>query len=230
MRATVEVNQVPLVRVRRAPACEPPYDDERDPDWLDLPQPQLDLASLAPRATDDTTASPPGCGAAARPAEVACRTPAPGGEAGQAGPTARTAGPDGRPASVAAGRSHSPVRTAVGQFLRAWLEILNGYRPLTHARALANPLDATAVMAATTDAVRRFARLREGVPPTRPRLRLGRVRVFQPAPHTAEVAAVIRSHRHAWALALRLEHRQGRWLCATVDVLWGNHLADRHPT
>lgn len=188
-----------VVRVRRPPAYEPPYDDERHPEaWLHLPQPQLDLGAVR-RPPARHPADPP---------------------AGATAPAPQPTGP--------------PARAAVTRFLRAWLEILNGYRPLGHLRTLTNPLDAAGVLAATTQAVRRFNRLRppagRAAPPARgPRLRIGRVRLCQPRPDVAEVAAVLMSHGRAWAGALRLQHLDGRWLCVSAEVLWGGQTPQRRP-
>ncbi len=185
----------PVVRVRRAPACEPPYDDERHPEtWL-LPQPQLDLASLTSRR--------------------------------RSAPTPAAATPPATTKPAPESRGVSPVRAAVVRFLRAWLEILNGYRPLAHVRALANPLDAAQVVNATTDAVRRFSRLGRPKAAHGPLLRIGRVRLCQPRPDVVEVAAVLLGHGRAWASALRLQHLNGRWLCTSTTVLWPRHALSR---
>lgn len=44
-----------------------------------------------------------------------------------------------------------------------------------------------------------------------------RVRVDQPTDGVAEVAAVVRSRRRAYALALRLEGWDGRWICTQAE-------------
>ena len=54
----------------------------------------------------------------------------------------------------------------------------------------------------------------------RPRLvGLGPLRVCEPRTGAAEVAAVVRTAGRAWALAFRLERRQGAWLCTTARML-----------
>ncbi|HEU4425851.1 MAG TPA: Rv3235 family protein [Pilimelia sp.] len=48
---------------------------------------------------------------------------------------------------------------------------------------------------------------------------LGQLRVCEPRGGAAEVAAVLRTTGRAWALAFRLERRQGAWLCTTARLL-----------
>lgn len=222
--AETETHPVALVRVRRPPPCEPPYDDERHPDsWLLLPQPELDLASLTAPATPARGRTGP----AAPDPPTTVRTSSDGATPSPAAPTADGTG-------LAAARhdgGHPPAGEAVRRFLRTWLEIVDGYRPLPHARALVSPLDAAAFLATTSEVAKRFGRLRHPARPGATRARLGvrRVRLCQPRPGVAEVAAVITCEGRAWALALRLEHHQGRWLSTAVDVLWGNHPPHEHP-
>jgi hypothetical protein len=211
------------VRLRPAPAYEPPYDDELPADaWGAGPlQPLLDLPPpFAPAPVTDRPASYP-------PASTGVT-----------------------PATAAAAR----------QFTQACLEILNGYRPVAHFRALAHPLEAAAVLAAMTLAYRRLRQAtgRDML------LRRRTMRTCEPRPGVAEIALVIgvdppprgraparapagrptpanrlrpanrlapavpvRSVRGrdraaspvVWALAYRLEQRHGRWLCTAAQLL-----------
>ncbi|MET8837735.1 Rv3235 family protein, partial [Micromonospora sp. NPDC004540] len=54
----------------------------------------------------------------------------------------------------------------------------------------------------------------------RPVLQLRRLRVCEPRAGAVEAAAVLAGAGGAsWAIALRLEHRRGTWLCTVLDVL-----------
>ncbi|SCF35299.1 hypothetical protein GA0074695_5958 [Micromonospora viridifaciens] len=54
----------------------------------------------------------------------------------------------------------------------------------------------------------------------RPVLQLRRLRVCEPRAGAVEAAAVLAGSGGAsWAVALRLEHRRGTWLCTVLDVL-----------
>jgi hypothetical protein len=48
--------------------------------------------------------------------------------------------------------------------------------------------------------------------------RLTTIRICEPAPGIAEVAAVATIGARAQALALRLEHDRGRWRCAAIET------------
>jgi uncharacterized protein DUF6459 len=167
------------VRLRSAPAYDPPYDDELPTQWWGAGalQPLLELPAAA---------SPEPFGAA--PATIAAAT----------------------------------------RFVQACLEILNGYRPLTHVRVLADPLEMTAVLAEMTRAVRRLrpAAGREAL------VKLRTMRTCEPRPGVAEIAVVVgaelptrdgpaqRARSQAvWALAYRLEQRHARWLCTAATLL-----------
>lgn len=179
------------IRIYRVPAYEPPYDDERPPDWPapDPWQPTLDF-----------TAARSGC-------------PRPSSGRG-VGPV-RSA-----PAAAPVGEE---TRTVVRRFLTVCVEVLNGYRPAHHLRALSDPLVAMDVIDAGRAAARQ---LRRQAGPARVRIR--RVRMCAPRPDAVEVAAVVMagptpdppsSTGRAWALACRLERRAGQWRCATLRLL-----------
>jgi hypothetical protein len=147
-----------------------------------------------------------------------------------------------------AGRARSPAphvgtspstAAAATRFVNTCLEILNGYRPATHIRGLAYPLDAPAVLAETQRAVRRLRQAagRDTL------LKVRTMRTCEPRPGVAEIAVVVGTDpptrirttlrtqstpvvRHAaaaspqaWALAYRLEQRHARWLCTAAHLL-----------
>jgi hypothetical protein len=106
--------------------------------------------------------------------------------------TGRRLGPPDRPAGagwpdrVPVGAS--PVTTAAAaRFVNTSLEILNGYRPVTHARALSAPLAAATVLEAMAEAVQRLrpAARRGGL------VKLRAMRTCEPRPGVAEIALVI---------------------------------------
>lgn len=130
---------------------------------------------------------------------------------------ARPAGPD-RPAAAAS----PPTIAAATRFVNTCLEILNGYRPVGHARLLADPLAATAVVAELTHAVQRFGPVarKQGL------VRLRAMRTCEPRPGIAEIAIVVgcrapagQADGRAWGLAFRLQRQHGRWQCTAAQLL-----------
>lgn len=125
--------------------------------------------------------------------------------------------------------SASPATgTAAVRFVNTCLEIINGYRAVGHFRALAHPLAAGAVAAAMGDAIRRL-RKSGATPLTGGRgalVKVRQMRTCEPRPGVAEVAVVVGArtgphgrNEHTWALAFRLEHQHGRWLCTAARML-----------
>lgn len=116
------------------------------------------------------------------------------------------------------------TRAAAQRFVRTCLEILNGYRPVTHVRSLAYPLAAASVLQAMTFATRRLARATAGTSPRAP-VHLRRLRVCQPRPGVAEISAVVGTDQRArggvrcWGAAFRLEHHRGRWWCTVARLI-----------
>lgn len=171
----------PAIRVRPAPPCDPPYDDERHPEdiWTVPVQPLWELAPPPPR-------------------KATTRRPA--------------------PAPVPA-----EIRTLAARFVHTCLEVLNGLRPIGQLRALADPLEAHTVLSAMTRATRRLQREARRHRPApgggTVKIKLRRMRAFQPHPDAVEIAAVVGTGERAWAAALRLQRRNGRWLCTAADVL-----------
>ncbi|MEV0426569.1 Rv3235 family protein [Micromonospora sp. NPDC050495] len=184
----------PPVRLRPAPPIDPPLVDDDVP-WGDVDQLTLDLFDSRRRDPGRPTG---------RPAEV---RPAP------TGPGRHPAGP---PAPLA---TATPEATrAAYRFVRTFLEIVNGYRPPGQLRPLCLPDAATRVAAELTRAARRVTPVRRRT--GRPVLQLRRLRACEPRSGAVEAAAVLAgAHGTSWAIALRLEHRRGAWLCTVLDVL-----------
>lgn len=188
----------PPVRLRPAPPIDPPFTDEVADPW---PVPSVDQLALdlfdPPRRT---------------PARSTSRSPG-------SGPAPTGPGRRPRPASVATVVSAGPEATrAAHRFVGTCLEILNGYRPLGQIRPLSDPARATEVVAELTRAAARTGPVRRRS--TRPAVRLRRLRVCEPRATVLEVAAVLSAGTgRSWAMALRLEHRRGRWLCTTIQLL-----------
>ncbi|GAA2709236.1 Rv3235 family protein [Micromonospora olivasterospora] len=189
----------PAVRLRPAPPIDPPCTDEPVDGW-----PRPAAAQLALDLFEAHRRS------AARPAG---RTP---------GPRPTPAGPGRSASSIpppAALVTATPEATRAAQrFVATCLEILNGYRPLGQIRPMSEP-------ARSADVVQELARAAARTGPvrrrsTRPTVRLRRLRVCEPRPAAVEAAAVLAgTNGRTWAMALRLEHRRGRWLCTTLQVL-----------
>ncbi|MFD0824025.1 Rv3235 family protein, partial [Micromonospora zhanjiangensis] len=114
------------------------------------------------------------------------------------------------------------TRQAAHLVLGRCLEILNGYRPVGHLRALSIPAHAPGLVERIGAAVRRIGSPATPRPgrPTVP-FRLRRVRVCEPRPGAAEIAAVLGRGDRAWAMTLRLERRRGNWLLTDADLLIG---------
>jgi hypothetical protein len=130
--------------------------------------------------------------------------PGPGNAA--AGPGNAVAGP--------AGTTPVAAQVAAGRFVAACVEVLNGFRPAAHLRALTTPFDYAAVIKQLT----RRARIRVPATPGS-RVGLHRVRVFEQRAGVAEAVAVLSHGDVAWAIALRFEHRRGTWLCNLLEVV-----------
>ena len=187
----------PPVRLRPAPPIDPPCTDEGEP-WFRPDADQLTFDLFDPRRRDPDR--PVG-----RPADV---RPAPAGPGRPAG---------GPPAAALATATPEAARAA-HRFVRTFLEIVNGYRPPGQLRPLSDPAAATDIAAELTRAAQRVGPVRRRS--TRPVLRLRRLRACEPRVGVVEAAAVLTGAGGAsWAIALRLEHRRGNWLCTTLQVL-----------
>jgi Family of unknown function (DUF6459) len=243
----------PLVRIRRAPALEPPVDDDRRTDDHPVCAGQLALftsvhgarGAAGPdgardRAGPDVAGSVKAGSARVGRAGVAHRsTPSAAGRDTATGRTAdvRDGSPagitglrltDGGPAAPVASAGHQPgsatAHVAAVRFVAACVEVLNGFRPVGHLRALTTPFEFAAV---TTQLTRRAVRVRmpgSGHPAASGRTADGRVdvrrlRVFEQRAGFAEAVAVLRRGDASWAIALRFEQRREQWLCSLLEVV-----------
>jgi hypothetical protein len=204
-----------FVSIRRAPTLEPPADDDRRRDDHPVCTGQLALftsiqsARTGVRLTVSATGPAAQVGGAARPTG----SPVPSAER----PLPGAMGPGARSVAAAAGPAGTtPVaaQVAAGRFVAACVEVLNGFRPAAHLRALTTPFDYAAVVKQLT----RRARIRV---PSAPGSRVGlhRVRVFEQRAGVAEAVAVLSHGDVAWAIALRFEYRRGSWLCNLLEVV-----------
>ncbi|MEV0002297.1 Rv3235 family protein [Micromonospora sp. NPDC050980] len=213
----------PPVRLRPAPPLDPPCTDE-DSAWGHAGQLALDL--LDHRRRD------PGRPAGRAPDHAPgwprwSTSGAPHGPAPGEGGTHRgaTVSGDGFGRPVAAGPPPSALATATPEaaraahrFVRTFLEIVNGFRPPGQLRPLCLPEAAAQVSAELTRAARRVTPVRRRT--ARPALHLRRLRVCEPRSGAVEATAVFTGAGGAsWAVAVRLEHRRGNWLCLVLDVL-----------
>jgi hypothetical protein len=139
-----------------------------------------------------------------------------------------------------------PPRAGGGQaayrYVALCLEVLEGFRPATHLRRLTlaaafeTVLDQLARPAARGGhpssagpspggpaVPRPAAQIGGGTGGRRDagtdRLRLRRLWVGEPSDGVVEAAAVVGRADRAWALALRLERRDGAWLCTDLRVV-----------
>jgi hypothetical protein len=228
------------VRLTSAPPLEPPFDDEVGPEtWPVMPeagaQLTIDWAGVAalPGARRMLRKSP--LASAAKKAITTGVVPAgqgalSGSPVGPARPVLATVPPD-----AMAGASPEAWEAA-RRFLSRCVEIINGYRPAGHLRAMCDTLEAQSITEQLAGVARRTTRLARPRPavsdPGRPpqagpgpwgvhpadvvRLRL---RVCEPRAGVAEAAAVLGQHHRVWAVAFRLERRGPTWRCTVfVDL------------
>ncbi|MGC5330699.1 Rv3235 family protein [Micromonospora sp. DT62] len=186
----------PPVRLRPAPSFEPSFTDD-DAHWPAPGHAQLVLDLFEPSRREADR--PPG--RRQRPVPT--------------GPGRRPAAPLPLDALVTA----TPEATgAAHRFVRTCLEVLNGYRSPGQLRPLLDPARAAGLLPELARATARSGPLRRRS--TRPAVRLLRLRVCEPRTAAVEVAAVLASTGgRTWAMALRLEHRRGSWLCTALQVL-----------
>jgi hypothetical protein len=199
MRTTVEIapdGPRPTIRLRPAPPCEPPFDDEAEPvPWATVDQLALDW-SAPPEHT------------AGRPTTVRLAAPAPE-----------------PPRTVVAGAS-ADAKQAVRRFVRLCVEVLNGYRPPAHLRRLSLPAEAAGVVAQGTVGAQRVAAQRRALqaPGRRPARRpppvaVIRLRVCEPRPGAVEAAVALVTGERTWAMALRLELHQDSWSATALRLI-----------
>ncbi|WP_328850566.1 Rv3235 family protein [Micromonospora globbae] len=184
----------PPVRLRPAPPLDPPYADEDT--WSPAPHGQLALDLFASTRPDG------------HPPQRRLRPVPPGPGRGPAAPLP--------PAALV---TASPEATrAAHRFVGTCVEVLNGYRPPHQLRALLDPARAHELLPELSRAAGRTGPTRRRT--ARATVHLRRLRAAQVRPDAVEVAAVLTgAGGRSWALALRLEHRRGRWLCVALHVL-----------
>jgi hypothetical protein len=183
------------VRVRSAPPLEPPFDDDVPADARQAGGPMLPLDwphLPPPRGTSGTGSDP--------------------STSSDDAPTA--ARHDLRDQRDAPTDAPSAAAVAARRFISLCVEVLNGFRPASHLRPFTAPAQLTAI---TGHLVRRTARRHLAGP--RAVVRIKTIRVCEPRPGVAEVAAVLTRDTSTWAMAARLERREQTWLCTVVEVL-----------
>ncbi len=102
-----------------------------------------------------------------------------------------------------------------GQVGQALIEAMAGCRAATQLARWVHPGPYAAVTAAHLASVRRLERTPEA---RRPRLRVHRVDVCEPADGVAEASLVIRDGPRMRAMALRLVGEDGRWRVAAIRI------------
>jgi hypothetical protein len=215
----------PAIRLVPTPRTEPPTDEERRAAGLDAPALSAMALPLAMPGDRRTRRRP----ASTAPAE----------EPGPPAPLEVIAATH----PVAPIESPSPARLAARRFLGTCLEVLGGYRPVTHLRPFCFP-DRYADIAERLLGHATSARTRAhglahlarapavgrstGAPPRSgrgnqigpgDRIAIRRVQVCEAINGVAEIAVVLARRDHVWAMAVRMECRRGSWLCTYLEVL-----------
>jgi hypothetical protein len=112
-------------------------------------------------------------------------------------------------------RDLQELQTWAARFAQATVEVLGGDRPLpqllrwTSARVYADLDRRVRILGRAAPAPQRLRTVR-------PQVRS--VHVCRPAPAIAEVSVHVRHGHRSRALAARLEHREGRWLCVALQL------------
>lgn len=212
----------PPVRLRPAPDFEPPFVDEGGAGWSHPADGQLALdlfASGRQWTAGRGPGRPPGPPAATR-SDI--RPVAPGvprsGESGRI----RSAGAGQQPSRhlpPGALATATPAATrVVHRFVATCLEVINGFRSPVQLRRQLDPARAAVLLAELARTTARGAPVRRRS--ARAGVRLRRLRACEPRPAAIEAAAVLTGvGGRSWAMALRLEHRRGNWLCTDLRVL-----------
>ncbi|WP_433537151.1 Rv3235 family protein [Micromonospora sp. CA-249363] len=179
----------PSVRLRPVPPIDPPYQDETY--WPGPTAGQLALDLFASTRPDPVRPTTPR------------RTPA---------------HPANHPGAPLPPSTAPEATRAAHRFVGTCLEVVNGYRLPAQVRPLLDPGRATDLLTELARATGRAGPARRRA--TRPALRLSRLRVCEPREAAVEAAAVVSGPGgRSWAMAVRLEHRRGRWLCTALHVL-----------
>ncbi|MGC5029745.1 Rv3235 family protein [Micromonospora sp. DT229] len=192
----------PPVRLRPAPAYDPPFVDEGS-GWPGPGDGQLalDLFSAPQWPVRSGPERPPHQRVTVRP------TPA------------RPSRDPVRQLPPGALVTATPAATRVAhRFVANCIEVFNGFRPPVQLRRQLDPTRCAHLLPELARGSARAVATRRRTP--RPGLRLRRLRVCEPHPNAIEAAAVLTGVVDAsWAMALRLEHRRGTWLCTDLRVL-----------
>ncbi|MFY1690245.1 Rv3235 family protein [Plantactinospora sp. WMMB782] len=149
----------------------------------------------------------------------AAARPAPRSSPAGAQPDRRTVRAPGVALAADAVAGATPeAKRAAKRFLDTCLEIVNGYRPAGHVRALASPPDAAGMVAQLASATSRVSGRRRPGQPVRT-VQLRRLRVCEPRPGVVEAAAAVGVAGRTWAMAFRIERRRGSWVGTSVALL-----------
>ncbi|MGC5306586.1 Rv3235 family protein [Micromonospora zamorensis] len=186
----------PPVRLRPVPPIDPPYADEADGSYWPAPvHGQLALDLFASTRPDPVR--PPERRGALRPVPSRSTT---------------------HPVTPLPPATAPEATRAAHRFVGTCLEVINGYRSPAQVRALLDPPRASDLLTELARASERTGAPRRRA--NRPVVRLLRLRVCEPREAAVEGAAVLTgAGGRSWAMALRLEHRRGRWLCTALHVL-----------
>jgi hypothetical protein len=197
-------------RLVRPPCTEPPYDDEIGVSaWETRPSPDVTQGTLALTFT-----LPSGLPARPQPATRLRLVDGPSaGQTNASGPQqARASGsPQTRMPSE---RALPDAQAWAGTLAQAVVEVLAGDRPVaqllrwTSARIYAEMSRRAALAARECTAVRCG----------RSRAVVRRVRVSHPVEGVAEASAIVSDGTRTRAMALRLQHADGRWLCTALEL------------
>ncbi|WP_433129772.1 Rv3235 family protein [Micromonospora sp. CA-240977] len=196
----------PAVRLRPVPPVDPPYLDEIDGSYWPAPTHGQLVLDLFASTRPDPVRSPQ------RRADL------------RAVPGRSTT----HPVTPAPPTTAPEATRAAHRFVGSCLEVINGYRSPAQVRALLDPARAGDLLTELVRAGESLTELvrasgRAGSPRRRagrPAVRLLRMRVCEPREAAVEAAAVLAgAGGRSWAMALRLEHRRGRWLCTALHVL-----------
>jgi uncharacterized protein DUF6459 len=213
--AEVRTDIPPAIRLRPAPRCDPPFDDELPPnvgvsaDQLTFPWP---LTAARPAGGFSVAAGVPSGGAGTDGMR----------EVGVEGSTARPAVSSG---CASGAGTPGDARLAVRRFVSVCVEVLNGYRPAAHLRRLSLPMEAPSVVAQGVAGARRVAELRQATRPADRRARrpgpVGVLRVLlcEPRAGVVEAAVLLITGERTWAMAFRLELHQQKWAATALRLI-----------